>query len=81
AEAYGHYQFDYYWYVCGWMGVIDLTGNMILLPRMGATLTFGTTTTGQTLMSELIDMFCGFNVDDQTLHVRKVRGIGLLLVG
>ncbi|HEC2146860.1 TPA: DMT family transporter [Staphylococcus delphini] len=81
AEAFGHYHFDYYWYVGGLMGVIYLTGNMILLPRIGASLTVVTTITGQILMSMLIDTFGWFNVDVQTLHVMKVLGIVLLLIG
>lgn len=81
AEAFGHYHFDYYWYVGGLMGVIYLTGNMILLPRIGASLTVVTTITGQILMSMLIDTFGWFNVDVQALHVMKVLGIVLLLIG
>ncbi|MDT0783427.1 DMT family transporter [Staphylococcus pseudintermedius] len=81
AEAFGHYHFDYYWYVGGLMGVIYLTGNMILLPRIGASLTVVTTITGQILMSVLIDTFGWFNVDVQALHVMKVLGIVLLLIG
>ncbi|MDF0224422.1 DMT family transporter [Staphylococcus pseudintermedius] len=81
AEAFGHYHFDYYWYVGGLMGVIFLTGNMILLPRIGASLTVVTTITGQILMSVLIDTFGWFNVDVQALHVMKVLGIVLLLIG
>lgn len=81
AEAFGHYHFDYYWYVGGLMGVIYLTGNMILLPRIGASLTVVTTITGQILMSMLIDTFGWFNVDVQALHVMKALGIVLLLIG
>ncbi|EJG5106771.1 DMT family transporter [Staphylococcus pseudintermedius] len=81
AEAFGHYHFDYYWYVGGLMGVIYLTGNMILLPRIGASLTVVTTITGQILMSVLIDTFGWFNVDVQALHLMKVLGIVLLLIG
>ncbi|EGQ0318872.1 DMT family transporter [Staphylococcus pseudintermedius] len=81
AEAFGHYHFDYYWYVGGLMGVIYLTGNMILLPRIGASLTVVTTITGQILMSMLIDTFGWFSVDVQALHVMKVLGIVLLLIG
>lgn len=81
ADAFGHYHFDYYWYVGGLMGVIYLTGNMILLPRIGASLTVVTTITGQILMSVLIDTFGWFNVDVQPLHVMKVLGIVLLLIG
>ncbi|ELH1863331.1 DMT family transporter [Staphylococcus pseudintermedius] len=81
AEAFGHYHFDYYWYVGGLMGVIYLTGNMILLPRICASLTVVTTITGQILMSMLIDTFGWFNVDVQALHVMKVLGIVLLLIG
>ncbi|HEC2224080.1 TPA: DMT family transporter [Staphylococcus delphini] len=81
AEAFGHYHFDYYWYLGGLMGVIYLTGNMILLPRIGASLTVVTTITGQILMSVLIDTFGWFNVGVQTLHVMKVLGIVLLLIG
>ncbi|EQA7716692.1 DMT family transporter [Staphylococcus pseudintermedius] len=81
AEAFGHYHFDYYWYVGGLMGVIYLTGNMILLPRIGASLTVVTTITGQILMSMLSDTFGWFSVDVQALHVMKVLGIVLLLIG
>ncbi|WP_086428396.1 DMT family transporter [Staphylococcus cornubiensis] len=81
TEVFQHYHFNYYWYVGGLMGVIYLTGNMILLPRIGASLTVVTTITGQIFMSVLIDTFGWFNVDIQPLHLLKVLGIVLLLIG
>lgn len=81
TDVFQHYHFNYYWYVGGLMGVIYLTGNMILLPRIGASLTVVTTITGQIFMSVLIDTFGWFNVDVQPLHLLKVLGIVLLLIG
>ncbi|CAD7360573.1 MULTISPECIES: DMT family transporter [Staphylococcus] len=79
--SFRHYQIDYYWYVGGLMGVIFLTGNLLLLPKIGASLTVVTTIAGQILMSVVIDSFGWFNVDIKPLSILKAFGILLLLIG
>lgn len=79
--SFRHYQIDYYWYVGGLMGVIFLTGNLLLLPKIGASLTVVTTIAGQILMSVVIDSFGWFNVDIKPLSILKTFGIILLLIG
>ncbi|WP_244898603.1 DMT family transporter [Staphylococcus lutrae] len=80
-SAFKHYRFDYYWYIGGLMGVVFLTGNILLLSRIGASLTVVSSITGQVLMSVLIDTYGWFHVHVQTLSMMKVLGILLLLIG
>ena len=42
--------FNYTWFVGGLLGVCFLTGNLLLLPRLGAALTVVMTVTGQIFM-------------------------------
>lgn len=76
-----HFQFDYHWLVGGLMGVIFLTGNLILLPRIGASLTVVTTLTGQLLMSVMIDTFGWFHIPIQPLNINKIIGVAILAIG
>ncbi|MDH5059324.1 DMT family transporter, partial [Enterococcus faecalis] len=39
AQFYNNQSFSYIWFVGGMLGVIFLTGNLLLLPRLGASLT------------------------------------------
>ncbi|UEX89856.1 DMT family transporter [Staphylococcus ratti] len=75
------FQFDYHWLIGGLMGVIFLTGNLILLPRIGASLTVVTTLSGQLLMSVMIDTFGWFHIPIQPLNIYKAIGVVILAVG
>ncbi|AVP35731.1 DMT family transporter [Staphylococcus felis] len=71
-------QIQYTWFLGGMMGVIFLSGNLLLLPRIGASLTVVTTVSGQIAMSVVIDTLGLFNVSYQPFSTLK--GIGLLLL-
>ncbi|MCS4486508.1 DMT family transporter [Staphylococcus americanisciuri] len=75
------YQLDYTWFVGGIMGVLFLTGNLLLLPKVGASLTVVTTITGQLIMGCLIDAFGWFNVTPQPFTLIKGIGLTLLILG
>ncbi|MEZ2075049.1 DMT family transporter, partial [Staphylococcus aureus] len=49
--------FNYTWFVGGLLGVGYLTGNLLLLPKLGATLTVIATVAGQIIMGVIIDTF------------------------
>ena len=57
--------FNYTWFVGGLLGVIFLTGSLLLLPRLGAALTVVITVTGQILMGVVIDTFGLFGASQQ----------------
>lgn len=57
--------FNYTWFVGGLLGVGYLTGNLLLLPKLGATLTVIATVAGQIIMGVIIDTFGLFGA---TIH-------------
>ncbi|MBI5975122.1 DMT family transporter [Staphylococcus canis] len=71
-------QFNYTWFLGGLLGVIFLSGNLILLPRIGASLTVITTISGQIAMGVIIDTFGLFNAPIQPFSF--IKGIGLLVL-
>ncbi|WP_152657439.1 DMT family transporter [Oceanobacillus sp. CFH 90083] len=73
--------FSYVWFAGGVLGVIFLTGNIILLPRIGAALTVIVTVTGQMLIGILIDTFGWFNAEIKPLHFMHIIGVLLLITG
>lgn len=75
------FQLDYRWVIGGLMGVIFLTGNLLLLPRIGASLTVVTTLSGQLIMSLLIDTFGWFHLPMRPLTIVKILGLILLFTG
>ncbi|WP_033426521.1 DMT family transporter [Salinicoccus albus] len=72
---------SYIWFVGGIMGVIYLTGNMILLPKIGAALTVIMTVAGQMIIGLLIDTFGWFDAAVQPISVYRVSGILLMIAG
>ncbi|REH85801.1 DMT family transporter [Staphylococcus felis] len=74
-------QIQYTWFLGGMMGVIFLSGNLLLLPRIGASLTVVTTVSGQIAMSVVIDTLGLFNVSYQPFSTLKGIGLLLLLLG
>ncbi|MGV3042973.1 DMT family transporter [Staphylococcus rostri] len=81
SHAFASYTIDYTWFVGGLMGVIFLTANLFLFPKIGASLTVVTTITGQLLMGCLIDTFGWFHVTPQPFTFIKGVGLLLLIVG
>lgn len=73
--------FSYVWVTGGALGVIFLTGNIILLPKLGAALTVIITVTGQMVIGIMIDTFGWFGVEAKPLHVLHIVGVLLLISG
>lgn len=73
--------FDYYWFAGGMIGVVFLTGNLLLLPRLGASLTVVISLTGQIIMGVIIDMFGWFDAPVQPLTIYNIFGVTLLIMG
>ncbi|MCU5746893.1 DMT family transporter [Staphylococcus sp. SQ8-PEA] len=78
---YAHTHFSFYWFVGGLLGVIFLTGNLLLLPRVGASLTVVMSVTGQIIMSVAIDTFGWLGADKESFTLIKLVGIVFLLCG
>ena len=55
SSFYAGHSIDYHWWVGGLLGVCFLTGNLLLLPRLGAALTVVMTVAGQIIMGVMID--------------------------
>ncbi|MFD2831522.1 DMT family transporter [Corticicoccus populi] len=73
--------YSYIWFFGGIFGVIFLTGNIILLPKIGASLTVIMTVSGQMISSFLIDTFGWFNASPKDVHLMHIVGILLLIFG
>ncbi|SCS23933.1 Integral membrane protein [Staphylococcus caeli] len=76
-----HQSLSYLWFVGGMLGVIFLTGNLLLLPRLGASLTVVMTVAGQIIMGVTIDTFGWFGADQEPFTIFKVLGILFLIFG
>lgn len=73
--------YSYIWFLGGLLGVVFLTGNIILLPRIGAALTVIVTVTGQMIIGLLIDTFGWFEAAPQDFHFMHFAGVSLLIIG
>lgn len=73
--------FHYYWVTGGMLGVIFLTGNLLLLPKLGASLTVVIVLTGQMVMGVIIDSYGWFGASIQPFTIFKALGIILLITG
>lgn len=81
ADFYANQSLSYVWFVGGIIGVIFLTGNLLLLPRLGASLTVVMTIAGQIIMGVLIDTFGWFGANHEPFTVVKSLGIIILFIG
>lgn len=81
AQFYNNQSFSYIWFVGGMLGVIFLTGNLLLLPRLGASLTVVMTVSGQIIMGVMIDTFGWFGANQEPFTIFKVLGIIVLIFG
>ncbi|MBF7017756.1 DMT family transporter [Staphylococcus durrellii] len=72
---------SYVWFVGGALGVIFLTGNLLLLPRLGASLTVVMTIAGQIIMGVTIDTLGWFGAQHEPFSIIKVIGIVILFIG
>ncbi|MEB8125825.1 DMT family transporter [Staphylococcus succinus] len=78
---YDNQSFSYIWFLGGLLGVIFLTGNLVLLPRLGASLTVVMTVAGQIIMGVTIDTLGWFGAEQETFTLFKVFGIIFLIIG
>lgn len=78
---YNNQSFNYTWVVAGLLGVSFLTGNLLLLPKLGATLTVIATVAGQIIMGVIIDTFGLFGATIHDFNLIKAIGVLLLIVG
>lgn len=81
GQFYSNQSLNYQWFVGGMLGVIFLTGNLLLLPRLGSSLTVVMTVAGQIIMGVAIDSFGWFGADKQPFTLLKVLGILFLIFG
>lgn len=81
TDFYSNQSLSYLWFVGGILGVIFLTGNLLLLPRLGASLTVVMTVAGQIIMGVTIDTFGWFGADVEPFTMFKVLGILFLMLG
>ncbi|HEH9342696.1 TPA: DMT family transporter [Staphylococcus aureus] len=72
---------NYTWFVGGLLGVGYLTGNLLLLPKLGATLTVIATVAGQIIMGVIIDTFGLFGATIHDFNLIKAIGVLLLIIG
>ena len=80
-EFFSKQTLNYTWVLGGLLGVIYLTGNLLLLPRLGAALTVVITVTGQIIMGVIIDTFGLLGAHQQSFTLFKGVGIIFLITG
>lgn len=78
---YNNQSFNNTWIVGGLLGVSFLTGNLLLLPKLGATLTVIATVAGQIIMGVIIDTFGLFGATIHDFNLIKAIGVLLLIIG
>ncbi len=77
-EFFSKQTLNYTWVLGGLLGVIYLTGNLLLLPRLGAALTVVITVTGQIIMGVIIDTFGLLGAHQQSFTIFK--GVGIIFM-
>ena len=78
SSFYAGHSIDYHWWVGGLLGVCFLTGNLLLLPRLGAALTVVMTVAGQIIMGVIIDTL-GLLGANQTSFT-FLKGVGIIVL-
>ena len=81
GDFYSGHSVDYHWWVGGLLGVCFLTGNLLLLPRLGAALTVVMTVAGQIIMGVVIDTFGLLGASQHHFTLLKTIGIIILFFG
>ena len=81
SSFYAGHSIDYHWWVGGLLGVCFLTGNLLLLPRLGAALTVVMTVAGQIIMGVIIDTLGLLGANQTSFTFLKGVGIIVLLFG
>lgn len=72
---------NYTWFVGGLLGVLFLTGNLLLFPKLGASLTVIITIAGQIIMGVMIDTFGWLGAKTEPFTLLKLLGVILLFIG
>jgi transporter family-2 protein len=70
----------YSWLAGGVLGMVYLTGNILLAPRLGAGALIGLVVTGQIIFSVMVDQFAWFGFEQHVASMPRLIGC-LLLVG
>lgn len=68
-------------WIGGLLGVIYLTGNIVLFPYLGSVQTVIMPVVGQLIMSMLIDNFGWFDSPQHTLNLVRLGGCALVFIG
>ena len=71
----------YAWLAGGLMGVIYLTGTILLAPKLGAGALVGLIVAGQLIFSVLLDQFGWIGFEQHTASIPRLAGCGLMIVG
>lgn len=74
-------QTNWYDWAGGIIGVIYITGIIMIIPRLGAGLAFALIVGGQLLMSLIMDHFGIFGIPVNEISWAKILGLILLLLG
>lgn len=71
----------YTWVAGGVLGMIYVTGNIILAPKLGAAALTGLIVVGQLLFSVLLDHFGWLGFELHPAGIARILGCGLLIAG
>jgi transporter family-2 protein len=74
---------DIHWSVwsAGFLGAFYVTATIILMPKLGAALTFGLVVAGQLIMAVFMDHFGLLGVPIQSISLQRMAGIALITAG
>ncbi|TKG97310.1 DMT family transporter [Puteibacter caeruleilacunae] len=71
----------WYLYIGGALGVVFVTGFLLLIPRIGATSLVAAVLVGQLVMSIIIDHFGWLGVQTIEISMKRLVGVILLVIG
>ena len=71
----------YAWFAGGLMGVIYLTGTILLAPRLGAGALVGLIVSGQLIFSVLLDHFGWIGFEQHSANITRLTGCALMIAG
>jgi transporter family-2 protein len=71
----------YAWFAGGLMGVIYLTGTILLAPRLGAGALVGLIVSGQLIFSVLLDHFGWIGFEQHSANIARLTGCALMVAG
>ena len=71
----------YAWVGGGLMGVIYLTGTILLAPKLGAGALVGLIVAGQLMFSVLLDHFGWIGFEQHSANIPRLAGCGLMIAG